>query len=136
MNGSNSCFYWFAVRLMKCLAARVLTGKKMDLLHQPPSLTEYAHYITLLCKKKKLLSMCRTVVLCPLCLVVTQMSLTLEEKQRLAKEQEQAAKLRSQQPLAPQTIKPPSTSSSQVKSANISPKQRFSCHAALWREKN
>uniref|UniRef100_A0A8P4KK64 SCY1 like pseudokinase 2 n=1 Tax=Dicentrarchus labrax TaxID=13489 RepID=A0A8P4KK64_DICLA len=35
-----------------------------------------------------------------------QMSLTLEEKQRLAKEQEQAAKLRSQQPLAPQTIKP------------------------------
>uniref|UniRef100_A0A8P4KG68 SCY1 like pseudokinase 2 n=1 Tax=Dicentrarchus labrax TaxID=13489 RepID=A0A8P4KG68_DICLA len=39
-----------------------------------------------------------------------QMSLTLEEKQRLAKEQEQAAKLRSQQPLAPQTIKPASTS--------------------------
>lgn len=73
---------------------------------------------------------------CSLCLVVTQMSLTLEEKQRLAKEQEQAAKLRSQQPLAPQTIKPPSTSSSQVKSANTSPKQRFSCHAALWREKN
>uniref|UniRef100_A0A8B9HA95 SCY1 like pseudokinase 2 n=1 Tax=Astyanax mexicanus TaxID=7994 RepID=A0A8B9HA95_ASTMX len=32
-------------------------------------------------------------------------SLTLEEKQRLAKEQEQAAKLRSQQPLAPQTAK-------------------------------
>uniref|UniRef100_A0A8C5N8Q9 Protein kinase domain-containing protein n=1 Tax=Gouania willdenowi TaxID=441366 RepID=A0A8C5N8Q9_GOUWI len=36
---------------------------------------------------------------------VLQMSLTLEEKQRLAKEQEQAAKLRSQQPLAPQTVK-------------------------------
>lgn len=35
-----------------------------------------------------------------------QMSLTLEEKQRLAKEQEQAAKLRNQQPLAPQTVKP------------------------------
>lgn len=35
-----------------------------------------------------------------------RMSLTLEEKQRLAKEQEQAAKLRSQQPLAPQSIKP------------------------------
>lgn len=42
------------------------------------------------------------------------MSLTLEEKQRLAKEQEQAAKLRSQQPLAPQTIKPASTSTTQV----------------------
>ncbi|XP_053717705.1 SCY1-like protein 2 isoform X1 [Synchiropus splendidus] len=34
-----------------------------------------------------------------------RMSLTLEEKQRLAKEQEQAAKLRSQQPLAPQAMK-------------------------------
>uniref|UniRef100_A0A3B3D6B5 SCY1 like pseudokinase 2 n=1 Tax=Oryzias melastigma TaxID=30732 RepID=A0A3B3D6B5_ORYME len=34
-----------------------------------------------------------------------QVSLTLEEKQRLAKEQEQAAKLRSQQPLAPQAVK-------------------------------
>ncbi len=33
------------------------------------------------------------------------MSLTLEEKQRLAKEQEQAAKLRSQQPLAPKSVK-------------------------------
>ncbi|XP_066561589.1 SCY1-like protein 2 [Amia ocellicauda] len=33
-------------------------------------------------------------------------SLTLEEKQRLAKEQEQAAKLRTQQPLAPQNVKP------------------------------
>ncbi|XP_072311198.1 SCY1-like protein 2 [Eucyclogobius newberryi] len=44
-----------------------------------------------------------------------RMSLTLEEKQRLAKEQEQAAKLRSQQPLAPQSIKPASTSSSQTK---------------------
>uniref|UniRef100_A0A4W6E856 SCY1 like pseudokinase 2 n=1 Tax=Lates calcarifer TaxID=8187 RepID=A0A4W6E856_LATCA len=46
----------------------------------------------------------------PLC-----MSLTLEEKQRLAKEQEQAAKLRNQQPLAPQTIKPATTSNSQTK---------------------
>lgn len=45
------------------------------------------------------------------------MSLTLEEKQRLAKEQEQAAKLRNQQPLAPQTIKPATTSNSQVKTA-------------------
>ncbi|XP_055087459.1 SCY1-like protein 2 [Periophthalmus magnuspinnatus] len=44
-----------------------------------------------------------------------RMSLTLEEKQRLAKEQEQAAKLRSQQPLAPQTVKPSSTSSNQTK---------------------
>uniref|UniRef100_A0A665WGJ4 Protein kinase domain-containing protein n=1 Tax=Echeneis naucrates TaxID=173247 RepID=A0A665WGJ4_ECHNA len=44
-----------------------------------------------------------------------QMSLTLEEKQRLAKEQEQAAKLRSQQPLAPQTIKPATTTNSQTK---------------------
>uniref|UniRef100_A0A3B3RVM9 SCY1 like pseudokinase 2 n=1 Tax=Paramormyrops kingsleyae TaxID=1676925 RepID=A0A3B3RVM9_9TELE len=35
-----------------------------------------------------------------------KMSLTLEEKQRLAREQEQAAKLRSQQPLAPQTVRP------------------------------
>lgn len=39
----------------------------------------------------------------------SRVSLTLEEKQRLAKEQEQAAKLRSQQPLAPQSIKPAST---------------------------
>uniref|UniRef100_A0A672T5F8 SCY1-like protein 2 n=1 Tax=Sinocyclocheilus grahami TaxID=75366 RepID=A0A672T5F8_SINGR len=38
-----------------------------------------------------------------------QVSLTLEEKQRLAKEQEQAAKLRSQQPLAPQSVKPATT---------------------------
>lgn len=39
-----------------------------------------------------------------------RMSLTLEEKQRLAKEQEQAAKLRNQQPLAPQSVKPAPTS--------------------------
>ncbi|XP_028810729.1 SCY1-like protein 2 isoform X2 [Denticeps clupeoides] len=38
-----------------------------------------------------------------------RVSLTLEEKQRLAKEQEQAAKLRNQQPLAPQSVKPPAT---------------------------
>eukprot|EP00064_Thunnus_orientalis_P006463 superscaffoldBa00000672_g6481 len=44
-----------------------------------------------------------------------QMSLTLEEKQRLAKEQEQAAKLRSQQPLAPQTVKPASTTNTKTK---------------------
>ncbi|XP_061922804.1 SCY1-like protein 2 isoform X3 [Entelurus aequoreus] len=44
-----------------------------------------------------------------------RMSLTLEEKQRLAKEQEQAAKLRSQQPLAPQSIKPPASTNSQTK---------------------
>ncbi|KAM3858820.1 SCY1-like protein 2 [Diretmus argenteus] len=43
-----------------------------------------------------------------------RMSLTLEEKQRLAKEQEQAAKLRNQQPLAPQAIKP-ATSTAQAK---------------------
>ncbi|XP_076860824.1 SCY1-like protein 2 [Brachyhypopomus gauderio] len=36
----------------------------------------------------------------------SRVSLTLEEKQRLAKEQEQAAKLRNQQPLAPQSVKP------------------------------
>ncbi|XP_027009740.1 SCY1-like protein 2 isoform X2 [Tachysurus fulvidraco] len=42
----------------------------------------------------------------------SRVSLTLEEKQRLAKEQEQAAKLRNQQPLAPQSIKPASTSTS------------------------
>uniref|UniRef100_A0A8C1YAB5 Protein kinase domain-containing protein n=1 Tax=Cyprinus carpio TaxID=7962 RepID=A0A8C1YAB5_CYPCA len=40
---------------------------------------------------------------------VRNVSLTLEEKQRLAKEQEQAAKLRSQQPLAPQSVKPATT---------------------------
>uniref|UniRef100_A0AAQ5XAI6 Protein kinase domain-containing protein n=1 Tax=Amphiprion ocellaris TaxID=80972 RepID=A0AAQ5XAI6_AMPOC len=45
----------------------------------------------------------------------TAMSLTLEEKQRLAKEQEQAAKLRNQQPLAPQTIKPAATTNAQTK---------------------
>ncbi|KAK3517854.1 hypothetical protein QTP70_021010 [Hemibagrus guttatus] len=39
----------------------------------------------------------------------SRVSLTLEEKQRLAKEQEQAAKLRNLQPLAPQNIKPPTT---------------------------
>uniref|UniRef100_A0A3Q3S615 SCY1 like pseudokinase 2 n=1 Tax=Mastacembelus armatus TaxID=205130 RepID=A0A3Q3S615_9TELE len=44
-----------------------------------------------------------------------KMSLTLEEKQRLAKEQEQAAKLRNQQPLAPQTAKPATTTNSQTK---------------------
>ncbi|XP_029969704.1 SCY1-like protein 2 isoform X2 [Salarias fasciatus] len=44
-----------------------------------------------------------------------RMSLTLEEKQRLAKEQEQAAKLRNQQPLAPQTVKPASSSNTQTK---------------------
>lgn len=42
------------------------------------------------------------------------MSLTLEEKQRLAKEQEQAAKLRNQQPLAPQSIKPAHNSNAKV----------------------
>uniref|UniRef100_A0A3B4DDP3 Protein kinase domain-containing protein n=1 Tax=Pygocentrus nattereri TaxID=42514 RepID=A0A3B4DDP3_PYGNA len=41
--------------------------------------------------------------------VFLKVSLTLEEKQRLAKEQEQAAKLRSQQPLAPQSVKPATT---------------------------
>ncbi|CAL8242441.1 unnamed protein product [Merluccius merluccius] len=40
----------------------------------------------------------------------SRVSLTLEEKQRLAKEQEQASKLRNQQPLAPQAIKPAATS--------------------------
>ncbi|XP_019128714.1 SCY1-like protein 2 isoform X2 [Larimichthys crocea] len=44
-----------------------------------------------------------------------RMSLTLEEKQRLAKEQEQAAKLRSQQPLAPQTMKPASNTNTKTK---------------------
>uniref|UniRef100_A0A674CUD0 SCY1 like pseudokinase 2 n=1 Tax=Salmo trutta TaxID=8032 RepID=A0A674CUD0_SALTR len=44
----------------------------------------------------------------------SDMSLTLEEKQRLAKEQEQAAKLRNQPALAPQSIKP-STPSAQAK---------------------
>ncbi|KAG9490562.1 hypothetical protein GDO78_006086 [Eleutherodactylus coqui] len=34
-------------------------------------------------------------------------SLTLEEKQRLAKEQEQVQKMKSQQPLAPRTVTPP-----------------------------
>ncbi|KAM6985680.1 SCY1-like protein 2 [Aplochiton taeniatus] len=43
-----------------------------------------------------------------------RMSLTLEEKQRLAKEQEQAIKLRNQQPLAPKSIKP-ATSTTQAK---------------------
>lgn len=47
------------------------------------------------------------------------MSLTLEEKQRLAKEQEQAAKLRNQQPLAPQSIKPAASTNTQVQTANV-----------------
>lgn len=42
------------------------------------------------------------------------MSLTLEEKQRLAKEQEQAAKLRNQQPLAPQAAKQSAGANAQV----------------------
>uniref|UniRef100_A0A8C7JDS3 SCY1 like pseudokinase 2 n=1 Tax=Oncorhynchus kisutch TaxID=8019 RepID=A0A8C7JDS3_ONCKI len=46
--------------------------------------------------------------------VMSGMSLTLEEKQRLAKEQEQAAKLRNQPALAPQSIKP-ATPSTQAK---------------------
>uniref|UniRef100_A0A3B5ARJ3 SCY1 like pseudokinase 2 n=1 Tax=Stegastes partitus TaxID=144197 RepID=A0A3B5ARJ3_9TELE len=48
-----------------------------------------------------------------------QMSLTLEEKQRLAKEQEQAVKLRNQQPLAPQTIKPATSANAQVKTKDL-----------------
>ncbi|XP_056877979.1 SCY1-like protein 2 isoform X1 [Takifugu flavidus] len=44
-----------------------------------------------------------------------RMSLTLEEKQRLAKEQEQAAKLRNQQPLAPQAAKQSAASNAQAK---------------------
>ncbi|KAL6116749.1 scyl2 [Pungitius sinensis] len=44
-----------------------------------------------------------------------RMSLTLEEKQRLAKEQEQAAKLRNQQPLAPQSVKPANSSNAKTK---------------------
>ncbi|XP_056281265.1 SCY1-like protein 2 isoform X2 [Pseudoliparis swirei] len=44
-----------------------------------------------------------------------RMSLTLEEKQRLAKEQEQAAKLRNQQPLAPQSIRPASAANTKTK---------------------
>lgn len=48
--------------------------------------------------------------------VCSQVSLTLEEKQRLAKEQEQAVKLRSQQPLAPQSVKPgTATTNTQVR---------------------
>ncbi|KAF5907975.1 SCY1-like protein 2 isoform X2, partial [Clarias magur] len=43
----------------------------------------------------------------------SRVSLTLEEKQRLAKEQEQAAKLRNQQPLAPQSIKPTTSTTAQ-----------------------
>ncbi|XP_035281447.1 SCY1-like protein 2 isoform X1 [Anguilla anguilla] len=44
----------------------------------------------------------------------SRVSLTLEEKQRLAKEQEQAAKLRTQQPLTPNVMKA-ATSTSQAK---------------------
>uniref|UniRef100_A0A8C1YCT3 Protein kinase domain-containing protein n=1 Tax=Cyprinus carpio TaxID=7962 RepID=A0A8C1YCT3_CYPCA len=53
---------------------------------------------------------------------VRNVSLTLEEKQRLAKEQEQAAKLRSQQPLAPQSVKP-ATTTPQVTHTLYRPKQ-------------
>uniref|UniRef100_A0A3Q3A9J7 SCY1 like pseudokinase 2 n=1 Tax=Kryptolebias marmoratus TaxID=37003 RepID=A0A3Q3A9J7_KRYMA len=56
-----------------------------------------------------------SLIYCSYLCLANLMSLTLEEKQRLAKEQEQAAKLRSQHPLAPQAIKPASTSSSQTK---------------------
>lgn len=60
------------------------------------------------------------------------MSLTLEEKQRLAKEQEQAAKLRSQQPLAPQTIKPASTNNSQVEPAYFCVNTHSNTHGLWW----
>ncbi|XP_018603125.1 SCY1-like protein 2 isoform X2 [Scleropages formosus] len=45
----------------------------------------------------------------------SRVSLTMEEKQRLAREQEQAAKLRSQQPLAPQTVKLTPNTTTQTK---------------------
>lgn len=54
-----------------------------------------------------------------------QMSLTLEEKQRLAKEQEQAAKLRSQQPLAPQAAKQSAAANTQVTPG----------HSPVWRSR-
>uniref|UniRef100_A0A8C9QZR0 SCY1 like pseudokinase 2 n=1 Tax=Scleropages formosus TaxID=113540 RepID=A0A8C9QZR0_SCLFO len=50
-----------------------------------------------------------------LCVFSPQVSLTMEEKQRLAREQEQAAKLRSQQPLAPQTVKLTPNTTTQTK---------------------
>lgn len=53
----------------------------------------------------------RITILCNLLPVLSLLkaSLTLEEKQKLAKEQEQAQKLKSQQPLKPQatTVTPP-----------------------------
>lgn len=57
-----------------------------------------------------------------------QMSLTLEEKQRLAKEQEQAAKLRKQQPLAPESVKPAANNNSQVQTTCTTAHKQL-CHA-------
>lgn len=59
------------------------------------------------------------------------MSLTLEEKQRLAKEQEQAAKLRNQQPLAPQTIKPASTTNTKVTPEHVCVSKHMLKHSWL-----
>uniref|UniRef100_A0A7N6B1M0 Protein kinase domain-containing protein n=1 Tax=Anabas testudineus TaxID=64144 RepID=A0A7N6B1M0_ANATE len=49
------------------------------------------------------------------CTYLLQYTFLWEEKQRLAKEQEQAAKLRNQQPLAPQAIKTASATNTQTK---------------------
>lgn len=100
---------------MISLEAQGLMGKKMDLHPQLHNLIEYGNDFTAHLNK-----------ISPLFHVVkfdyglsAQMSLTLEEKQRLAKEQEQAAKLRNQQPLAPQTIQPATTTTSQVETAYL-----------------
>lgn len=59
------------------------------------------------------------------------MSLTLEEKQRLAKEQEQAAKLRSQQPLAPQAMKAASNTNTKVTPESICVHRTMLKHSEL-----
>lgn len=101
-------------------AAALSMGKRTDLQPPPRSLIEYDDNFTPhFHKPSPFVSVCGIICsrhhrLCPLLTIHPQMSLTLEEKQRLAKEQEQAAKLRSQQPLAPQAVKPASNSNTKV----------------------
>lgn len=127
-----SVLQWFqldfcplALRLMISLAAAGLMGKKTDLQQPPRSLIEYGKNVIPHLQFTQIFTFVQ--LACgPVCLrslfsssASPQMSLTLEEKQRLAKEQEQAAKLRNQQPLAPQTVRPASANNSKVTPENV-----------------
>lgn len=105
----------------------------MDLQPQPRSLTEYGNNVITQLYKSSPLSIQHVVQFVHdlASFAPPQMSLTLEEKQRLAKEQEQAAKLRNQQPLAPQTIKPASNTNSKVMPEHVSVNKHMLKHSWL-----